>query len=71
MAAPTRDPRYRPELRERAVKLYEAGQSIRQIAGEMRLSATRVHTILKDAGVEFRPAGRPRKSASSDGSETL
>lgn len=61
-ATEQRDPRYQPEKREQAAKLYKAGHSTAEVAETMGLSRTRVLDLLIEAGVERRPRGRPRKN---------
>jgi transposase-like protein len=55
-----RDPRYDEEKREQAAALYAEHSSVRAVAAEMGLSARRVWELLRDAGVEMRPVGRPK-----------
>lgn len=50
MKAPERDPRYRPELRERAVRLYRELHSIRRVGAAMGVSSRRAWDLLVDAG---------------------
>lgn len=45
-----RHPRYKPELREEAVRLYRELQSVRKVGEQMELSHTRVYALLIEAG---------------------
>jgi transposase len=47
----------RARLRRKAAQLYRAGLSIRAVMDELDLSYGRVHLLLVEAGVEFRPRG--------------
>jgi transposase-like protein len=57
-----RDPRYQPELREQAKRLYLVHKlTIRQVAERMGLSRSRITELLEDAGVQTRRRGpRPK-----------
>ena len=45
-----------------AKRRYRAGESIRHIALETGTSYGKIHRLLADAGVKFRPRGGPRPS---------
>jgi hypothetical protein len=54
------DPRYDEGKRREAAELYESGLSVREVAERMEVSVRRAWEFLDDAGVEMRPAGRPK-----------
>jgi orotate phosphoribosyltransferase-like protein len=43
---------------EKAMRLYQAGQSVESVASELQVSASTVRRILNKAGVTMRPRGR-------------
>lgn len=49
-----------PENIDRAVRLYEAGESAEFVAGELQVAPSTVRRVLKKAGVTMRPRGRRR-----------
>jgi DNA-directed RNA polymerase sigma subunit (sigma70/sigma32) len=56
-----RDPRYRPELRKRAVDLYGEGRrTLREVGGIMGISHERVRKLVVEGGGKLRGPG-PRK----------
>lgn len=64
------DPRYKPELREQARKLYEEapegeGLSVRGVAERMGVSTRRAWQLCRDAGCNMRPEGGARKQEAS------
>lgn len=54
-----RDPRFDGEQRERVARLYREGMSEREVSERVGLSKSRVHQLLRSAGVRR----RSRKSA--------
>ncbi|NYF44690.1 helix-turn-helix domain-containing protein [Streptosporangium sandarakinum] len=52
----------RPFNVDRAARLYEAGHTLQQIAERTGYSRSRVHVLLRDAGVKMRPGTAPRAS---------
>lgn len=54
-----RDERYRPELREQAIRLYDGGRRTLAEVGELMggISKQRVSKLIKDGGGEIAPPG--------------
>ena len=57
---------FRDDVKHQFVDRYVSGASIRAIAEESGRSYGFVQKLLKEAGVEFRPRGGPRKRNTKD-----
>ncbi|GGP55632.1 helix-turn-helix domain-containing protein [Streptomyces abikoensis] len=55
--------RARRELAAQLVREYQAGATVRALAGEMGRSYTLARALLLEAGVRMRPRGAPKREA--------
>jgi 1,2-phenylacetyl-CoA epoxidase PaaB subunit len=57
---PNRSPKYEPDLREKAGRLYAQHGTLAAVAAEMGITRARAAILVHESGVKVNPPGRPR-----------